>query len=233
MSAFLLAQRWGADVLEIDVRLSRDGHVMVTHDARVDRTCDGHGAVADMNLQELKRLDAGYRFKDLEGRDYRHQGVQLMTLDELFECFPEIRINIDIKDNAQQAARAVTQAILKADAGQRVTVGSFHAPALSHFRQQSADVATAASRQEVAALYFGRQLAPTARYQFLQIPVHYFGIPLTTRRFLRDARKRNIKTVYWTINDRQTMQRLTSLNVSGLVTDRVDIACQLLGKLKS
>jgi glycerophosphoryl diester phosphodiesterase len=230
LAAFELALAYGADVLEIDVRLSRDGHVVVTHDQRVDRTCNGQGAVADLTLRELKRLDAGYHFIDLDGRSYRGQGIGLITLDELFARFPDTRINIDIKDNSSLAAHAVARSIAADSRHERVNVGSFHAEALSHFRLREPSVTTAATQREVASLYFRRHRTPPVTFQYLQIPLRYCGIPLATRRFIQMARTRGINVVYWTINSIRDMQMLVDRGVDGLVTDRVDLACQLLGK---
>lgn len=229
--AFELALGHGADVLEIDVRLSRDGHVMVTHDARVDRTCDGRGAIADLTLSELKRLDAAHHFTDMQGRSYRDQGIRLITLDELFERFPETRINVDIKDNSTLAADAVAIAIDRASSQARVNVGSFHAAALGHFRICAPEVTTAATQREVAQLYFlGRRKKTPLPYEYLQIPVSHLGIPLATRGFIRSAKSRGISVVYWTINTTEAMQFLLSRGVHGIITDRVDLACSLLGK---
>ena len=232
--AFELALGHGADVLEIDVRLSRDGHVMVTHDALVDRTCDGHGAIADLTLSELKRLDAARHFTDLQGRSYRDKGIRLITLDELFDRFPDTRINVDIKDNSAQAAKAVARSIDRANSQGRVNVGSFHASALQHFRNSAPDVSTAATQNEVAQLYFfGRRKKTPLPYQYLQIPVSHFGIPLNTQGFINRAKARGINVVYWTINTTRDMQFLLDRGVHGIVTDRVDLACSLLGKSPS
>ncbi|ASJ72421.1 putative glycerophosphoryl diester phosphodiesterase 1 [Granulosicoccus antarcticus IMCC3135] len=229
--AFELALGYGADVLEIDVRLSRDGQVVVTHDSRVERTCNGQGAVADQTLSELKRLDAAYNFTDLQGKHYRDQGVRLITLDELFERFPTSRINVDIKDNSARAAQAVADSIKQANSYARVNVGSFHAAALGHFRDRAPEVTTAATQSEVAKLYFlGRGKKHTLPFQFLQIPVSYFGIPLATHSFIQAARSRGINVVYWTINTTEAMQLLLARGAHGIVTDRVDLACTLLGK---
>ncbi len=229
--AFDLALGHGADVLEIDVRLSRDGQVVVTHDARVDRTCDGHGAIADLTLGELKRLDAAYHFTDLQGRSSRNQGVRLITLDELFERFPNTRINVDIKDNSALAANAVARSIERASSQGRVNVGSFHAAALEHFRMRAPEVTTSATQSEVAQLYFfGRRKKTPLPYEYLQIPVSHLGIPLATRSFINSAKCRGINVVYWTINTTEAMQFLLSRGVQGIVTDRVDLACSLLGK---
>lgn len=228
--AFEAALGYGADVLEIDVRLSRDRKVVVIHDATVDRTCNGHGAIKDFTLRELQRLDAGYHFTDLKGRPARGQNVVLSSLDELFELFPRTRINIDIKDDFYEATAAVALAIEKSGKRSLVNVGSFHAQSVAWFRQLAPSVSTAATKQEVAKLYFGRRLNRQPQYQYVQIPTRYYGLHLATRRFIEHARSRGLKCVYWTINDEASICRLRELGVSGLVTDRVDIAGQLLGK---
>ncbi|MFK7860581.1 MAG: glycerophosphodiester phosphodiesterase [Granulosicoccus sp.] len=232
LPAFLTALAHGADIMEIDVRLSRDGEVIVIHDEHVDRTCNAHGKVFDMSLTELKQLDAGYHFIDPEGRPCRGTGTQLLSLSEMFELFPDTPINIDIKDNSRDAALAVAEAIEKNDRVNNVNVGSFHSIALQHFRKRLPEVTTAATQSEVAQLYFKRSLYKKTAFEYLQIPMRYLGIPLATHSFIEHANQRDIKTVYWTINDEKTMQLLISRNVTGLVTDRVDIAGALLGRSK-
>ncbi|MFK7996746.1 MAG: glycerophosphodiester phosphodiesterase [Granulosicoccus sp.] len=230
LPAFEIALGYGADIMEIDVRLSRDGEIIVIHDEYVDRTCDAQGRVIDMPLTRLKQLDAGYHFIDLEGRSYRKTGTRLLTLSEMFELLPHTPINIDIKDNSEQAAMAVAKVIENSDRVNSVNVGSFHSSALAHFRKRLPEVTTAATQSEVAQLYFKRGLYKKIGFEFLQIPMHYMGIPLATRSFVQHASHRGIKTVYWTVNDEKNMQQLINLNVTGLVTDRVDIAGPLLGK---
>lgn len=230
MPAFELAKGYGADVMEIDVRLSRDGEVIVIHDERVDRTCNGQGRVRDLLLPELKKLNAGYYFTDLDGASWRDRGVKLSTLAELFDQFPDTPINIDIKDQLPEAADAVAAVIEQRDRINSSNVGSFHISTLIQFRRRLPEVTTAAGQSEVAKLYFQRGLYKQPPFEYLQIPTSYFGIPLATPGFIQHANKRNIKIVYWTINELQQMQRLISLGISGFVTDRVDIAAKLLGK---
>ncbi len=114
-----------------------------------------------------------------------------------------------------------------------VNVGSFHSSALAHFRKQAPEITTAATQREVAKLYFGGMLKPATHYQYLQIPTSYFGLPLAPEWFIKKASQLNIQTVYWTINDIANMQLLMARGVDGLVTDRVDLACQLTGRSSS
>src|SRR5690606_19355827 len=100
MAAFEEAvELWGADMLELDARATRDGTVVVIHDATVDRTTDGQGEVAAHTLAELRALDAGYRFVDLGGRHARRGlGIRVPTMDEVLERFPDVWINVESKD---------------------------------------------------------------------------------------------------------------------------------------
>jgi len=96
--------------------------------------------------------------------------------------------------------------------------------------RMSHDVTTAATQAEVANLYFKRGLYKNPPFEYLQIPMHYMGLPLAGNTFISHAKKRGIKPVYWTINDQASMEKLISRGAAGFVTDRVDIAGKLLGK---
>jgi len=227
--AFDWALAVGAHVLETDVRLSRDERVMVVHDERLDRTTEAQGPVRAHTAQALGRLDAGYRFRDPDGRDWRGDGARIEPLDALFERYPTVRINIDIKDRDPRAAQRVAETIERADRGDDVTVGSFHTAVLERFRQLAPTVATAAGKSEVVSLYFLRHRRRTALpYRFLQIPVRYAGLPLDTPAFIDLARSHAIRSVYWTVNDEATMRRLIARQVDGIVTDRPDRLAEVL-----
>ena len=227
--AFELALGHGADVLETDVRLSRDGVVMVVHDDRLDRTTDGRGRVRDHTAARIGALDAGARFVDLEGRPWRGRGARVESLDALFERHPDVAVNVDIKDAEDAAADAVAACIERRAGAAPVTVGSFHGRTLARFRERAPGVATAAGQAEVAALYFGRSLAPAPRYRVLQIPTRWCGLPLATRAFVAHAAGRGVECVYWTVNDARAMRELARRGAAGLVTDRPDLAAGAFG----
>jgi hypothetical protein len=88
----------GVDAIEFDLRVSRDGVVVVIHDPTVDRTTNGTGAVADLTLAELKKLDAGAQFtRDGRTFPWRGQGLQILTFDELLDRYPSIPLLIELK----------------------------------------------------------------------------------------------------------------------------------------
>ena len=235
--AFDLALDLGADVLETDVRLSRDGVPMVVHDARLERTTDGRGRVRDHTARALGGLDAGARFRDLDGRSWRGRGARVESLDALLERYPHVPVNVDIKDPDDAAADAVAACLARRAGGATVTVGSFHGRALARFRERAPDVPTAAGPAEVAAFRFGRSGtgrpggAPRAvPYRWLQVPPSRFGVPLATRRFIARARALGVGCVYWTIDDPVVMRRLVARGAAGVVTNRPDLAVAALGR---
>jgi len=227
-AAFDLALHYQCDVLETDVRLSKDGHVMVTHDARLERTTNGTGLVRDSTLAELKTLDAGCRFTHQNGDAYRGESMSLLTLHELLELYPSVDINIDIKDTDIEAAAAVASVVKAHKTSCWINVGSFHAKVAHHFRHCAPDTSTAATRQEVAQLLFTPKHSETKAYQVLQIPTSYYGIPLSTKKFISKCQNRNVDIIYWTINDPEQMAQLFLKGVNGIVTDRPDLARDVL-----
>lgn len=227
-AAFDLALRYQADVLETDVRLSKDGIIMVTHDESLQRTTNGSGLVRDYTARELKRLDAAHGFTDLNNERYSGEPVSMLTLDELFELYPTVGINIDIKDNDPKAAKAVANLIrnrqTKSRSEQWLNVGSFHASVAKQFRVHAPLVSTAATRQEVARLVFGNTKRLTPTYRLLQIPVAYWGIRLDSKRLIGKAHQLNCEVAYWTINDASLIRKLLKNGCDGVVTDRPDLA---------
>ncbi|MGI8650677.1 MAG: glycerophosphodiester phosphodiesterase family protein, partial [Rubrobacter sp.] len=95
-AAFDRAISDGADALEIDVRLSADGRLLVIHDETVDRTTDGSSEVGSLSLDEISGLDAGYRFAPDDGHPYRDRGLSVPTLAETLGRYPEVPFNIEI-----------------------------------------------------------------------------------------------------------------------------------------
>ncbi|MFZ5916905.1 MAG: glycerophosphodiester phosphodiesterase [Chloroflexota bacterium] len=93
LAAFRLALQQGTDLLETDLRFTRDGHLVCIHDATVDRTTDGHGPVSDMTLAEIRTLDAGSWFGD------GFAGEWIPTLQELLAIIPEgVGLGLELKD---------------------------------------------------------------------------------------------------------------------------------------
>ena len=235
LEAFRLAVEAGAGGLELDVRMTRDGEVVVIHDATVDRVTDGSGAVAGMTLDEVRRFDAGYSFSPDGGRTfpYRGRGVRIPTLAEVYEEFPDAYVNADIKEAQPEAEEAVLSVIQDAAAEGRTLVASTDHAVLRRFRKVSGGhISTGASRREIAAFYVLSRLHLEAlvslAYEALQVPVEHRGIKLVTPRFVRAAHSRGVRVDVWTINEPGEMRRLLDLGVDVIMTDHPETLADVL-----
>jgi glycerophosphoryl diester phosphodiesterase len=233
LEAFRLAMEAGAGGLELDVHMTLDKEIVVIHDATVDRTTNGSGAVAEMTSEELRGLDAGYRFSPDGGRTYpyRGRGLRVPTLAEIYEEFPDAAVNMEIKGGQPGVEEGVLEVIRGTE--ERTLVASSHHALVSRCRKVSMGrVSTGASRLEIGAFYVLSRLRlewlAHPAYEALQVPVEHEGITLVTPRFLEAAHSRGVRVDVWTINDPAEMRRLLDLGVDVLMTDRPETLADLL-----
>jgi glycerophosphoryl diester phosphodiesterase len=229
-------RRVGAGVLELEVHLTADGHLVAIHDDTVDRTTDGSGLVREMTLREIKGLDAGYRFtRDCKKTyPYRGLGVVVPTLEEVYQEFPDVPINVEIKEDQPDIEQALWQVIEEAKAADRTLVVSAKMSIIRRFREVSGGrVATGSSIWEIVAFDLSRRLSLSRflrpSYQALQVPEGYRGIlRLVTPSFVRAAHQLGVRVDVWTINTEPDMRRLLGYGVDGIMTDRPDILNRVL-----
>jgi glycerophosphoryl diester phosphodiesterase len=237
LEAFRLAVESGAGGLELDVHLTRDGHVVVIHDSTLDRTTDGTGPVAEMTLDELREPDAGHNFSPDDGDTlpYRGLGLHIPTLAEVLREFPGVAVNIDIKADRPGIEAAVLNDLREAGAEGRVLVVSSRRSAVRRFRRMTEGrISTGASRWETGVFYglsnlrLEQLLRPA--YDALQVPVRHRGIPLVTRRFVEAAHATGVRVDAWTINEPGEMRRLLDLGVDVIMTDRPGTLADVIGQ---
>lgn len=220
IEAFSRALEDGADAIELDVRLARDGSVVVIHDPDIDRTTSGTGAVASMSALELRAVDAGARFSSDEGRTYpyRERSVRIPSLDDVLAAFPHTAMLIEIKE--AHATRAVAALVRRHGAMDRVVLASELDEAMQIARAES--FMTSASRPD--ALRLLRQaclgVVPDALpYQALSIPwrVGMLRVPMSL--MCRSARRARVPTHAWTVNSEAVAKRLWRVGVNGILAD--------------
>jgi len=221
----------GADGLELDVRLSRDGVVVVHHDRTLERTTNLRGAVSNATANELARADAGHHSTRDGTRPFRGVGLGVPTLASVLARYRDQRLIVEMKQDNPELARAVVETIRRADAVDRVCLGSFGLRALRAARALDAAVATSAAREEVRwALYRSWCRWPVSRvaYAGYQVPETSGVTRLVSRRFVEHAHRSNLGVQVWTVNAERDARRLLSWGVDALITDRPDLMVPLI-----
>ncbi len=217
--AFLAALARGVTHIETDVRASLDGIAVISHDPDLRRVAGRAVRVDQLTAAELARVDLGQR-----------QGVP--TLADALDAFPEARFNIDIK--SADAVLPTVNAIRRAGATHRVLVTAFDGRRSRRAVQLLPGVATSASSGRIAVVLVALALhlpivVPMLRtVDAIQIPERYWGIPVLSARLLRAARAAGVEVHVWTIDERDDMRRLIAAGVDGLVTNRADVALEVL-----
>lgn len=219
LPSLLQAVALGADALEFDLHLSRDGVPVVIHDPTLDRTTDASGAVRERTARELAAVDAGARFTRDAGRSfpYRGQGIGVPTLEEVLAAIPELPFIVELK--TVEVAKATLQLLERTGNLGRVLIGSFLDDALLPFRE--AGVPTSPGVRTLTRQYLPAVFRRAGRipFQSLCIPRSYNGLPLPIRGFAAMMRAIGAPTHIWTVNAPEVAQRLWRQGISGIITD--------------
>ena len=212
LEAFDNGMALGADGLELDVHLSRDGQVVVHHDRTLDRTTRLTGPVAARTADELQR-----------------GGVA--RLADVLTRYGGTRLIIELKVNSIELASAVVDAVRRAAAVDRVCLASFGRRALSAARSIEPAIATSAAREEVRwALYRSWVRWPAVRvpYSGFQVPERAGTTRVASPAFVAWAHRAGLGVHVWTVNDELDARRLLGWQVDGLITDRPDLVVPLV-----
>ncbi len=217
LAAFNLAIDLGADAVELDVDMTRDGVPIVIHDDTVDRTTNGHGAAASLTLNEIRQLDAG------SWKDAKFMGERIPTLEEVFEAIAKkIWINVELKkmslkDNGFE--QAVVRLIQKMNLRDRIILSSFNPFAIRKAQQIDPSIPIALLTTGKTPLYLREAwleplLSLAARHpQHAQLK--YKGMA----HYKRGGKRVNV----WTVDDPNDMKSFASQGVDGIITNVPDV----------
>ncbi|MDQ2692146.1 MAG: glycerophosphodiester phosphodiesterase [Chloroflexota bacterium] len=226
LPAFELAVMQNADAIELDVKLSADGQVVVVHDATVDRTTGRHGRVKDLSLAQLKSLDAGSFFSE------QYRGTKIPTLEEVFEAVGRRTfINVELTNYTtprDQLVETVCRLVQKFGLQERIMFSSFFALNLSKARTYLPEVPR-------GLLALNGLLGAWARsFGFA------FGRYAALHPYLEDVTPQQVQRVHrlkrrvhvWTVNAADDMRRLFQWQVDAIFTDDPPLAVQIRGEVK-
>jgi glycerophosphoryl diester phosphodiesterase len=196
LRSFRRAEREGLDQIELDLHLSKDGALVVMHDARVDRTTDGSGLIRDLTLEEIRALDAGL-------------GERVPVFEEVLEAVAA-PIQAEIKDTA--AARVLAAVLRERGESARVSVISFHDDALAEIRALLPGVRTV-----LVAGDSGPQIVPRAQ----AVGAELVSLDLTRLSLdtVRRCQAAGIAVMAWTVNTAQDWALARALGLDGAATD--------------
>jgi glycerophosphoryl diester phosphodiesterase len=207
MPAFRRAEELGADMIELDVQLTRDGHPVVIHDRTLDRTTSGRGAVRRRTLEEIVALDAGAWF----GRAFA--GARVPTLEQVLGAL-RIPVNVELKASGDDGLEGrVLDVVARAGALGRVVFSSFDAASLRRLRALSREA-------DLAVLWGARSIV---RAVSLAGRVGARSLHIRTSRAVTTAiatgHAAGLAVRVWTVNARGEFTRLTDAGADGVFTD--------------
>jgi glycerophosphoryl diester phosphodiesterase len=235
LHAFRMAvERFRTQMLELDVHVTRDGELVVAHDATLDRCTDGSGPLAALTLAELQRLDAGFHFTPDEGRafPFRGQGVRIPMLREVLRAFPGLRINLEMKPETPGTEDTLYDVLRQEHALERVCMGSEHDSVAERLVARMPDTCHFYPRDALAAyvltLRSGEQPPVDPRYTVIDMPLYFGEVRLVDEELLRTAASHGKWVNVWTVDDPDEMRRLVAEGVGGIMTDRPDLLRQVL-----
>jgi len=178
--AYKWALNLGANVLEFDVRLTKDNKMLVFHDDTLDRVTNGTGAFRGWNFDDIRKLEVGYWYTpysddtiEKQRYPFRGRGLKIPTLKEVLDSFPQVEKNIEIKDDDKLAVELLWEELkLRPEIRDQVVVSSRWCTAIDYFRQISNHViATAACEGEVVVFLILTKLHLYKLWYFLSNPI--------------------------------------------------------------
>jgi glycerophosphoryl diester phosphodiesterase len=226
IASFELALAQQADAIELDVKLSSDGVVIVHHDPTVDRTTDGKGRIKDLTLAELKKLDAGSFFSE------KFKGERIPTLEEVFESVGKRTfINVELtnyKTPRDHLVETVCMLVKKHQMQKRVIFSSFFASNLS----KAGSYLPEAPRGLLALNGFLGAWARSFGFTFGKYQALHPYLSDTTQQEVSRVHQLKRRIHVWTVNKAEDMRRLFGWGVDGIFTDDPQLAIQVRAESK-
>lgn len=250
---------YNVEIIESDLYLTKDGYLVYNHDDYIDETCNVNGDISldevkelckdeanrhyikDMTLEELRKYNFGYYFKDKSGEriykgetDLASKGLQIATIDQLFEEFyqtnPELLFIVEIKDSGErgfEACRILYETLQKYPAYMdRIVIGTFHDEIEAEMKSKYPNIMRGApmgtAAKFIVTQMFKVNIFDNGDFACLQIPTDYdvgITLKLDKETYVKRAHRRNIAVQYWTINDEETMRELIELGCDCIMTD--------------
>jgi glycerophosphoryl diester phosphodiesterase len=223
LESFRAAAEAGVHYFELDVHMTRDGEIVVSHDDHLARTCGDDRVIREMTYVELHAADAGRMFtSDGVKFPFRGTGVTVPRLREVLAAFPQMRMIVEVKQIAPSVVATTLDVIDRAGMRRNVLVASEHQEPLDEVRRLAPDIPTNFSYLESGG-FFQAMAARDVNYRppgaALQIPRSYESWQLVTPDSVEFAHRIGIEVHVWTVNEETEMSELLDMGVDGLISD--------------
>ncbi len=214
LAAFQLAAEQGADAIELDVDLTRDRQAIIMHDATLNRTTDGTGAVHELTLAEIRRVDAG------AWKSAAFKGERVPLLDEVFATVGQrVLINVEVKSMSLRSNGVEAQVaalVQQHNLFERVLISSFNPFALRRIKLSEPRLACALIYAPDLPVYLRQAwLAPLIPHLDARHPQH----SQVNQSLVEQWHARGQRVNVWTVNDVATLRAMTRAGVDGIIGD--------------
>ena len=225
MLAYEKTMAAGADVVDVDLQLSKDGVVVVIHDGTTKRTTGTVGTISEMTVAELQKLDAGWSFGSATSHPFRGKNVRIPTFAEVLKKFPKALLSIDLKNESMAMITPLCNLLRAYGRRSDAFVGSNSDAQILAFRRECPDVRTSATMVDVRAsqaarLTDSKTFVPDVVVD--QPPYRIGDRVLVDKESLGFAHAHGIAILTWVVNDPADMKRLLDLGVDGIYTSYPD-----------
>lgn len=246
ITAFKHAQACGTHLFELDVHRSKDNKVVVAHDLELERMTGVKGKISDYNYEDLPsyldELDVTFS-KELSGRNSSKEEMRMPLLDEVFTKFPQMPVNIDVKDNDDELIEQVVKLVAKHQRDNLVCWGNSDAKIINKLHEKNPNVAYffSVKRTALLLLWFYTGLLPfmPLKERFFEVPlptifykmrtelttfqrfcISVFNFIFTSKVLVKHLKDRGIPTYFWVLNDEADYLKAFELGAEGVMTDR-------------
>ena len=219
LEAFLLAAEQGADGVELDVQLTKDGEMVVVHDEEIDRVSDGSGFVKDYTLAELKILNFNKTHPE-------YQDVKIPTLREVYEALKPtgMTINVELKTGVfwyKDLEKKVLELTKEMEMEDRVIYSSFNHYSIQQMKKIVPEAETAYLYSDV--ILNVAEYAKNTKVDGLHPAVYHVKMA----DFLKEYLDSNLNVRVWTVNEKADMKWLIDAGVTAIITNYPDMAVQI------
>ena len=225
IESFALALELGANALETDAHMTRDGRIVLSHDPTGAHNAGVAREIRSLSLSEVRAWDVGAKFEPRRPGKFQ-PGVRyrMPTLEEALEAFPGVLFNVDAKQTAPDMIPELLRAVDRMKASDRVRIASFSEKNLREVRARGYAGETGMAPGEIARLVF----LPRAALRWYrpaghaaQVPRRAYGVAFDRQAAIDRFHIVGLRVDFWTIDDPAEARRLLALGADGIMTDDV------------